>query len=380
MIVNTPYNVNQALALGLKMMRDETVTAVEDTRNGRVISAVVPVTTVTLNPLERVLFSPLRNANPFFHLFESLWMLSGRNDLPWLAQFNKRMVEYSDDGGATQPGAYGFRWREHFGYDQLDAVVEELTARPNSRRAVLGMWDPWGVHQMPDGSYAMRGDLLGAGSSKDVPCNTHIYFRVVNGALDMTVCCRSNDLWWGAHGANAVHFSILLEYMAARLNLRVGKMTQISNNYHIYTDVVKSISANVSSAIEHDYYKRGITNGLVNPTQIFHHNTMDIFESELPVFMEYADPTINPVRTPYTHRVDRLREPPKFAHWFLSNVAMPMLRAWDAQKAGDWQLAFDRAARVGRWEGKNGGADPHSDWQRASLEWLQRKQKRIMGG
>lgn len=34
------------------------------------------------------------------------------------------------------------RWRKFFGYDQLDWIVEELTANPDTRRCVLSMWDP----------------------------------------------------------------------------------------------------------------------------------------------------------------------------------------------------------------------------------------------
>ena len=58
-------------------------------RNGPVLRAPEPVSTVYAKPWERVLFDPQRDANPFFHLFESLWMLDGRNDVAtltsWLA-------------------------------------------------------------------------------------------------------------------------------------------------------------------------------------------------------------------------------------------------------------------------------------------------------
>jgi hypothetical protein len=54
----------------------------------------------------------MRDANPFFHVMETLWMLAGRNDLPWLVRFNKRFASYSDDGGNTQPGAYGYQMAE----------------------------------------------------------------------------------------------------------------------------------------------------------------------------------------------------------------------------------------------------------------------------
>jgi thymidylate synthase len=54
--------------------------------------------------------------------------------------------------------------------------------------------------------------------------------------LDLTVLCRSNDVVWGAYGANAVHFSVLQEYLAGRIGVDVGVMYQFSNNYHGYVD------------------------------------------------------------------------------------------------------------------------------------------------
>ncbi len=53
--------------------------------------------------------------------------------------------------------------------------------------------------------------------------------------LNMTVFNRSNDMILGMLGANAVHFSILQEYVALALGLQVGKYNQITNNLHIYT-------------------------------------------------------------------------------------------------------------------------------------------------
>jgi hypothetical protein len=367
MIVLTPNNVNQALALGLELMRDASCTVTEDTRNGPVISATVPVTTVTRNPYERVLFSPARNANPFFHLMEALWMLSGRNDLQWLAQYNKRMKEFSDDGGATQPGAYGFRWRNHFGYDQLNEIIDHLTANPNSRRAVLSMWDGWGIHQTAEGQYQMSGDLLSARDSADVPCNTHIYFRILNGALDMTVCCRSNDLWWGAHGANAVHFSVLQEYVAAWLNIKLGSMTQISNNYHVYTDVVKDFDSKARDAVEHDHYNRG---GLVETSPMFHYNTMELFERDLPAFMDHFDPKLNPIKEPYDRMGARMVDGLSLGHPFLRDVALPMARAWDARKTYDYESAVALCHSVGAL---------NSDWRRASVDWMTRQMRRHQG-
>lgn len=246
--------VDEALFRGLELLVNEGVR--QDTRAGEVLVVPYPVMTCNEQPLNRVSFNSKRDANPFFHLMEALWMLAGRNDITWLDQFvgdfSQRFGDsvsiHEHPSGLLQHGAYGFRWRQHFDIegggggwppDQLNKIVEMLKANHQDRRVVLTMWDP-----VAD---------LGA-NVKDVPCNTHIYPRVrhepdgdligvphYNLVLDLTVCCRSNDAVWGAHGANAVHFSILQEYLAARISVGVGKLYQLSNNYHVYTSALNKV-------------------------------------------------------------------------------------------------------------------------------------------
>lgn len=193
----------------------------EDSRNGKCLVATEPVLTCYSKPLERMLWEPKRDANPFFHVMEAMWMLAGRNDVESVSKYARQIAEYSDDG-VTLNGAYGYRWRNHFEHDQIDWVIKHLKAQPNSRRAVLGMWDP-----MEDPPAIDHG-------SSDVPCNTHAYFRVNQGRLNMTVCCRSNDIVWGCYGTNAVHMSYLMEYVACALGVMVGRYYQFSNNWHMY--------------------------------------------------------------------------------------------------------------------------------------------------
>lgn len=222
-------NVADALSQALSDIPNEST--VENTRNGSVYAFSDPVCTVYQKPLQRVLFSKTRDANPYFHLMESLWMLAGRNDLKWPQFFNSRFNSYSDDGKKIH-GAYGHRWRSWYGIDQIFLVMQELKNNPNTRRAVIGMWSPLGdLTELPDNH---GGGLKG----KDVPCNTQIYFDIRGGKLNMTVCCRSNDVLWGAYGANAVHFSFLMEYVAAGVGVEVGIYRQVSNNLHLYSDIL----------------------------------------------------------------------------------------------------------------------------------------------
>ncbi len=294
-------NVHEALPAGVHHLQNYGVR--EESRPGKVLVAPTPVMTVYDSPLERVMFWKERDANPFFHLMESLWMLAGRNDVEWIVRFNSNMKQFSDDGVIFH-GAYGHRWREHFiadlGVDQLEYVVRLLTANPKTRRAVIQMWDA-------------PVDLYVNERPKDIPCNTHIYLQARTEGLvyvlDMTVCCRSNDMIWGAYGANAVHFSILQEYLAAKLGLLVGKMYQLSNNFHAYVDVFEKVAIldsetrNPYRKMDHNpYFDNGGARSIplvTNPkTFMFElgefidnelpHDTEDLFEYENK-FLVYAD-------------------------------------------------------------------------------------------
>jgi hypothetical protein len=185
------------------------------------------VATEYTNPWERVIFWPQRDANPFFHLFESLWMLAGRRDLAPLVQYAKQMAIYSDNGYEVNGSAYGYRWIFYFVRDQLSIVADRLRKNPDDRRSVLQMWS------------ALE-DLNS--NSKDVPCNlTATVQRDIEGRLELTVFCRSNDIVWGAYGANAVHFSMMQEYLAALIGCPIGTYEQISVNYHIYADWIEKL-------------------------------------------------------------------------------------------------------------------------------------------
>lgn len=251
-------NVQEAYVLGTRLVLSEGVR--EETRNGPALVVPHPVMTVYERPMERVLLDPVRDANPFFHLMESIWMLAGRNDVASIGRFLGTLKKYSDDGEIYH-GAYGHRWRAHFDrsdptlrmgpLDQLARIVDLLRANPGDRRIVLGMWDPtW--------------DLGRQGA--DFPCNTQIYFRTrqhsetlgivtpdpasglgrgtlsaVTTYLDMTICNRSNDAVWGAYGANAVHMSVLQEFVAAACGFSMGHMYQLSNNLHGYMDTLDRV-------------------------------------------------------------------------------------------------------------------------------------------
>lgn len=217
----TPTSPDEALYLSLHALAEYHVYS--ESRNGPVLRFPGLVVTEWKNPMQRISWSPVRDANPFLHYIEAFWMLAGRNDVALVAKLAANMQNYSDDG-ATLFGAYGYRWRKHFGQDQILKIINELKRDPTSRRCVLQMWD---------------GDIeldRALGGGRDVCCNHAITFDPCDGVLNMTVSNRSNDLVWGAYGANVVHMSILHEYVAAQTGLQLGTYFQCSSNLHLYLE------------------------------------------------------------------------------------------------------------------------------------------------
>lgn len=324
-------NVQQVLVPALRAIWAEGVD--RESRNGPVKMFPEPVTTVYRQPRERVLFWPARDANPFFHLIESLWMLAGRNDVDTVAKYVTRMRSFSDDG-VTFHGAYGHRWRHHFFRDQLAIIAEALKANPEDRRQVLQMWDA-------------NVDLARAG--KDLPCNLLCTFQInTMNRLDMMVANRSNDMIWGAYGANAVHFSYLQEYMASQIGVAVGSYYQVSANFHAYRTTLDPLQNFEGTARENldaiDPYARRE----VAPFPLMTIEP-EAWDAELQMFI--SEPDAIGFRDPFFRR-----------------IAKPMVCAHRAFSDREDPRRFTRAMEY------LSGMPAENDWRRAAAEWLGRRE------
>lgn len=300
-------------------------------RGTRTLEITTPFVTEYVFPRERVLFDPRRDANPFFHLFESLWIISEWNDVKTLAYFLPNIRDYSDDTN-TFHGAYGFRMRM---FNQIKNVVKELRRDQDSRRAVIALWIP-----SLDAGY--RG--------KDMPCNTTLYFKIREGALNLTICNRSNDMIWGAYGANAVQFSIVQEYVASMVGVRVGYMYQFSDSFHIYPDTDVWKRCKEIPLMVDDPYDRGD----VTPAPLV--DEPSCFWLEVHEFMIRVNEAI-------TDNIDL--EPINDMHnSFITETALPMFNVLRYHKQKDTAGALIHAESI-----------QALDWQLAVQQWLQRRLK-----
>lgn len=185
-------------------------------RNGRVVE-FLNTRVVLTEPTKREILSLNRKANVFAQIAETMWVISGRNDIEWLSAYLPRARDYADDGLHWRAG-YGPRIRNWNGVDQLRYVVDTLKADPLSRQAVIAIWDP----------------VVDTTPGKDKACNTFLQFQSRGGLLYLTVNVRSNDVMWGWSGINAFEWSTLQEMVASLLGIGVGDLTFNIGSLHLY--------------------------------------------------------------------------------------------------------------------------------------------------
>ena len=176
--------------------------------------------TVTLTePRSRYMLLAARKASLPAQIAETMWVLSGRDDVDWLSTYLPRAPQFSDDGEVWR-GAYGPRLRSSGEalLDQVDYVVELLKKDPLTRRAVIQIYNA-DIDSQP---------------GKDIPCNDFITFQSRLGELHMHVFVRSNDLVWGWSGINTFEWSVLQEVIASILGIGVGHLTFATSSLHIY--------------------------------------------------------------------------------------------------------------------------------------------------
>jgi Thymidylate synthase len=324
-------NVCEALPIGVALLREKGV--VEETRAGPALVMPCPVTTVIARPTERVLFSARRDANPAFHLFESIWMLAGRRDAAPLNKFVRDFGKRFAEPDGTIHGAYGHRWREAFEIDQLDEAVTKFKRSPSTRQVVIQMW-----HAPLDLIETWR----------DIPCNTHLYLRVRGGVLDLTICCRSNDVIWGAYGANAVHFSVLQEYLAARIRVGVGILYQVSNNYHGYLSTLGKVEGKgtIDGLSDNRYF-----DSAMKPLPMF--QFPDHIDQDIRIFMDCFDN-----RDLY----------PAFVNPWFNDTLVPAIQSYLAYRSEGWGAAVVYLPQI-----------KALDWRVAFTEWYMRRNNAKQG-
>jgi thymidylate synthase len=168
---------------------------------------------------------------------EQIWFVSGaRKPEDFLRDYTKIWDEFTNPGDVVTV-AYGYRWRKHFGRDQLGLLVELLQKEPSSRQAVVVTWDP-------------AQDGLSLFKKKNVPCPYTFTVNIVGGRLHLHNIVRSNDIMLGCR-ADVAGFALLQCMLAQKLGVKPGIYSHSISNAHIYDTHYEGAKELMSRKNEH---------------------------------------------------------------------------------------------------------------------------------
>ncbi len=204
---------------------------------------------------------------------EQVWFLMGRKNLEWLQQFTKIWDDFAEENNCVE-SAYGFRWRAHFGRDQIDGLVKLLQDDPTSRHGVILMWDP-------------ADDGLASGTKKkNVPCPYTFTVQVIGGKLCLHLVIRSNDMMLG-NPHDTAGFALLAEFLAEKLGVEKGFLTVSISNAHIYDIHFEQAQEIVDRAVSHAPVKFECPKGAFDRAE---NGDAELVTEIFDQFMEQYDP------------------------------------------------------------------------------------------
>jgi len=194
-----------------------------------------------LDPTKNILLEfPERKFSLSYACAEMLWYLSGTFKIDMIEAYAPSYKNFAEQGIAY--GAYGGRWEKNPGFayensiffhpngkNQLEALIHLLKEKPNTRQAIITMWD--------------SGDLLHAiiGDHKDLPCTIALHFMIREKKLYLIATMRSNDAWLGLP-YDVFCFTTLQRIIAEELNLELGSYIHQAGSEHIYENNFEKVN------------------------------------------------------------------------------------------------------------------------------------------
>ena len=151
----------------------------------------------------------------FSCLGELCWYLAKNNDLEFILYYIQDYEQYADGGKIF--GGYGPRLFNWHGLDQVARIVDLLREKPDSRQAVIQIFD--------------RTDILD--EHKDIPCTCTLQFLLRDEKLHVLTNMRSNDAYLGLPH-DIFCFTMLQEIIARSLSVDVGTYKHAVGSLHVY--------------------------------------------------------------------------------------------------------------------------------------------------
>lgn len=201
--------------------------------NSEIFGCLIELT----NPRARLSITETRG-KAFSPLGELLWYLSKTNKLDFIKYYISPYIKSSDDK-ETIYGGYGPRLFNKDGkIDQVKNVIKLLKKKPNSRRAVIQLFDAKDLVEF----------------HKDIPCTTTLQFTIRNKKLIMMTSMRSNDVFLGLPH-DIFCFTMLQELIAVTLGVELGSYYHSVGSLHLYKDNKREVELYIKEGIQSNTYE-----------------------------------------------------------------------------------------------------------------------------
>ncbi|MGE4631902.1 MAG: thymidylate synthase [Planctomycetota bacterium] len=167
-------------------------------------------------------------------IHELLWFISGETNVKPLQQAGVRIWdEWADPETGDLGPIYGAQWRKWEGaggrvVDQLQDVVNEIRANPDSRRLIVSAWKAALIEDM-----ALP------------PCHCLFQFQVLDGRLHCQLYQRSADIFLGVP-FNIASYSLLTHMVAHVTGLQVGEFIHTFGDLHLYDNHLEQAKKQLS--------------------------------------------------------------------------------------------------------------------------------------
>jgi thymidylate synthase len=168
-------------------------------------------------------------------IYELLWFLRGDTNVKYLNEHGVTIWdEWADANGDLGPvyGAQWCSWKTADGrtINQIDQVIEQIRANPDSRRHIVSAWNVGEIEKM-----ALP------------PCHALFQFVVLDGKLSCQLYQRSADLFLGVP-FNIASYALLTHMVAQVCGLPVGEFVHTFGDIHIYSNHVDQVNEQLSRA------------------------------------------------------------------------------------------------------------------------------------
>jgi thymidylate synthase len=168
-------------------------------------------------------------------IHELLWFLRGETNIRYLKE-NRVTIwdEWANDNGELGP-VYGYQWRSwptadgrHI--DQIEQVIDQIKANPDSRRLIVSAWNVGDVGRM-----ALP------------PCHLLFQFYVADGRLSCQMYQRSADVFLGVP-FNIASYALLTMMVAQVTDLAPGEFIHTFGDAHLYNNHLEQAELQLSRA------------------------------------------------------------------------------------------------------------------------------------